>query len=284
VTRTPAMTDDERRHFLRYTRTKQWPMLQRFPVEDSLHTGLLAQMLGCTPEHLRTLVGSLRDATRDLAADMTTDPRFLRALAALPFRDGERIVAVGDSITADRIGWFELLMASIDLAGNHEMSMRNLGVSGNTSADVLERFDLLEAAKPTLVLLMVGTNDARSHGRARGHRMATTHETERNLRALIDLITVDLNAAVRLITPPAVDQRRIATFFAELPLRWHANAVAEVADTVRKVDPNCVDIHAAMDAYGLDDLLESDGVHPNLAGQKFILRTVVERLATGDRG
>ena len=145
-----------------------------------------------------------------------------------------------------------MLSASIDLAGNRAVSRHNLGVGGNTSADPLERFDLLEAAQPTFALLMVGTNDARSHGRQISHRMVTAQETERNLLALIELITIDLGASVRLITPPAVDQGR-----------------------VRRSSPTC---RCAMKAYGLGGLLEPDGVHPNHAGQRVILRNVLTAL------
>jgi lysophospholipase L1-like esterase len=278
VTVRATFTDDERRNFLRYTRTEEWPIFQRYPIDEELHAKLLAQMLNCTPAHVRALVQSLSDATRTSAAEMMSVQQPRAAVEALPFRDGDRVVAVGDSITADRTGWFEMLSASIDLAGNRAVARHNLGVSGNTTADVLERFDLLEAARPTFVLLMVGTNDARSHGRPISHRMATAQETERNLLALIELITIDLGASVRLITPPAVDHGLISAFFADMPLRWSPASVAEVADTVRKVDPACVDVHAAMEAYGPAGLLEPDGVHPNRAGQQFILRNVLAAL------
>ncbi|HEV7711477.1 MAG TPA: GDSL-type esterase/lipase family protein [Asanoa sp.] len=271
-------TDDERRHFLRYTRTQSWPMLQRFPVDDDLHAELLAQMLATTPETVRALLRSLRDETRAAAAQMLADDHYRNAVAALPFRPEDRIAAVGDSITADRLGWFELLAASIDLTGAPTATLINLGISGNTTADVLERFDLLEAVRPSRVLLMLGTNDARAHGRTGRYRMATTQETGRNLRALVDLITRDLNAVVTIITPPAVNQHRIDNFFSDAPLHWQAAAVAEVAGVVHQAAPGALDLHDAIHARGTEDLLESDGVHPTLAGQRLILTHIVDHL------
>jgi acyl-CoA thioesterase I len=270
-----SYTDDERRHFLRYTRTESWPMLQRFPVDDDLHAELLAQMLACTPATIRSLLGSLRAETRAAATRMLADDRYRAAVAALPFRPEDRIAAVGDSITADRLGWFELLTASLDLTGAPQATLINLGISGNTTADVIERFDLLEAARPSRVLLMLGTNDARAHGRRGRYRMATTQETGRNLRALVDLISHDLNAAVTIITPPAVNQGRIDTFFSDAPLHWQAAAVAEVAGAVHAAAPGALDLHAALQA---EDLLEPDGVHPTLAGQRLILTHIVDHL------
>nr|WP_221379091.1 GDSL-type esterase/lipase family protein [Actinoplanes polyasparticus] len=274
-------TDDDRRHFVRYTRTRSWPLLQRFPVSDELHTELLAQMLDSSPATISSLELSLAEEARSAAARLLAGEPFRVALSQLPFRPDDVIVAVGDSITADRLGWFDLLGHSLALAGTPAATLVNLGVSGNTTADVLERFDLLAAAGPTHVLLMLGTNDARAHGRDSGYRMSTVDETERNLRALIDLVTRELGAAVTVMTPPAVDQHRIDEFFRDSPVRWQAAAVAEVADVVRKVDPRAVDLHAAITDPGHSDLLESDGVHLSRAGQRFVLGRIVEQLAGG---
>ncbi|MCO8273629.1 GDSL-type esterase/lipase family protein [Actinoplanes sp. TRM 88003] len=271
---TSAYTDAERRHFLRYTRTRSWPMLQRFPVGDELHTELLAQMLASSAETIRALESSLAEEAGAVAARLLTDPEHRAAVARLPFRPDDRIVAVGDSITADRLGWFDLLAHSV---GSGPVLV-NLGVSGNTTADVLERFDVVEAARPTRVLLMLGTNDVRVHGRTGGHRMTTAPETERNLRALVDLVTRDLGATVTVITPPAVDQRRIDEFFRDGPVRWRADEVAEVAEVVRKVAPDAVDLHTATADQRPDHLLEPDGVHPSRTGQRFILSRIVAEL------
>jgi lysophospholipase L1-like esterase len=272
MTTTQSLTDDERRAFIRYTHTRLWPLLQRFPVAGDLHDELLAQMVGCPAQTVRDIAAELAGQARDTAAEMLTDHRFRDMLDALPFRPEDRIVAVGDSITADRIGWFELLSAALP---SH--TTVNLGVSGNTTADVLERFDLLEAARPGHVLLMLGTNDVRTHGRATGHRMATGAETERNLRALVDLIA-GMGATVTAITPPAVDQRRIDATFAGGPVRWHAADIAEVAEITRKVAPACVDLHTATANEDLDAFLEADGVHPSAAGQRLILTRIIEHL------
>jgi acyl-CoA thioesterase I len=278
MTTSYSPTDAKRRHFIRYTHTQHWPMLQRFPIDEDLHHELLAQMLACSPEATRSIIEGLAAEARVIAAQMLEDQRFRDAVRALPFRPEDRIVGVGDSITADRLGWFELLSTSAVLAGAPIGEMVNFGLSGNTTADVLERFDLLESVRPSHVVLMLGTNDARSHGRAVECRMVTTSETERNLRALIDLIANNLGATIAVLTPPVVDQRRIDTFFADTPVRWHAAEVAEVAEVVRKVAPSGLDLHSLTQAHGTDDILEADGVHPTPTGQRMILAHIVDHL------
>ena len=271
-------TDYERRQFLRYTRTERWPMLERHPVAAAVHHDLLAGMVATPGDQVAAELAAMRAEAGRAAIEVLADTRVRAAAERLPFGPGDRVVAVGDSITADRLGWFEMLSAAVTRAGRDDVTLLNLGLSGNTTADVLERFDLIEAARPTRVLLMLGTNDARRHGRRSGHQMATPGETSRNLTALVDLITGDLGAGITLITPPPVDGRASAAFFAGLPLTWEAGAVAGIAALVRELDPGCVDLHAEMESHGLPGLLESDGVHPTPAGQQFILAAVLRHL------
>jgi lysophospholipase L1-like esterase len=273
------LTDAQVRDFIRYTDTRRWPLLGRFPVGEELHSELLAQMLGSSRDTVRSIVGEFASRARRTAEEMLDDRRFRDSIRALPFGPGDRVVGVGDSVTADRLGWFELLSAAAALGGRSAGDMVNLGVSGNTTADVLERFDLLEEARPSHVLLMLGTNDARSHGRAVAYRMVSAAETERNFRALVDLIVTGLGAGVTVITPPAVDQRRIDTSFAEAAVGWRADDVAEVAGIARKVAPAGLDLHGLTSDHVGGDFLEADGVHPTPAGQRLILTRVVAHLA-----
>ncbi|WP_433304869.1 SGNH/GDSL hydrolase family protein [Actinoplanes sp. CA-030573] len=284
TTAAPIRTDAQRREFIRYTDTRRWPLLGRFPVGDELHDDLLAQMLGCSRDTVRSIVAGLTGQARGTAADLLADRGFRSALREVTGRPGERIVAVGDSITADRLGWFELLSAAADLDDRPAAEMVNLGVSGDTTADVLERFDLLEAARPGHVLLMLGTNDARSHGRPVAYRMISAAETARNLRALIDLVVTGLGAAVTVITPPAVDQRRIDATFAGGAVGWRADDIAEVAAIAREVAPAAIDLHGITRDRADGDFLEADGVHPTPHGQRLIVTDIVARLAARSPG
>jgi acyl-CoA thioesterase-1 len=208
-------TDQERAHIVRYTRPERWSILDRFPVSAAVCGEMLAEMLGWSADQVRSCVSALTTGVADTADAMLEDPTFRTALANLPFRTGDRIAAVGDSLTADRLGWFDLIVASMRGHGDLDVVTQNLGVSGSTTADALERFDILEAFRPTHVLMMLGTNDARRHGRLRSHRMVSPQETQRNLSALIDLVVNELSAQIIVITPPPADQTRISAFFTD---------------------------------------------------------------------
>lgn len=78
-----------------------------------------------------------------------------------------RIVFLGDSITAggDWAAWF----ADVDSV--------NLGVSGNTTDDVLARLDAVVAAAPDDIALLIGTNDL-------GNRLSVEHLV-RNIQSML---------------------------------------------------------------------------------------------------
>jgi N-acetylglucosamine-6-sulfatase len=78
-----------------------------------------------------------------------------------------RIVFLGDSITAsgEWASWFP------------DADTVNLGISGNTTDDVLERIDDVIAAAPDDISLLIGTNDL-------GHRLSVEHAV-RNIQLLL---------------------------------------------------------------------------------------------------
>ena len=194
MTATTAMTEAQRRRMVRFTRPERWPMLDRFPVGDELHERILAEIVLDTTTEVRQRIWELRTDRNAAAAVLLADPAYRDSLRRLPFRGGDRVAALGDSLTADRLGWFELLAETMRLAARPGVATHNLGLSGDTTADAVERFDLLEAFRPTHVLVMLGTNDARRHGRGSDHRMVSPAENRRNLSVLRDLVEHGLGA------------------------------------------------------------------------------------------
>lgn len=74
--------------------------------------------------------------------------RLATFFAANPIRPGD-VVFLGDSLT-DGARWEELFPG---------LAVRNRGVPGDTTADVLERLGPVTSGKPGQVFLMIGTND-----------------------------------------------------------------------------------------------------------------------------
>jgi acetyl esterase/acyl-CoA thioesterase-1 len=81
-------------------------------------------------------------------------------MAEARLHPGDRIVFLGDSITADRHGHVALVREALRL-GLPGVEVVNAGVPGNTAADLPARFETdVLAQAPTWVSLSVGGNDA----------------------------------------------------------------------------------------------------------------------------
>ncbi|MEV7908075.1 SGNH/GDSL hydrolase family protein, partial [Streptomyces anulatus] len=153
------------------------------------------------------------EQVRQVAAELLDDPGFAKKVDALPFAPGQRVVAVGESTTDDLLSWFEILRHVIALRRPaDEIALVNLAVSGQTSTQALAGFSTVVFQRPDWVLCMLGGNDARSLGGASGPTLVGLSETERNLRALRDLVTRLTSARWAWLAPSPVDEARVAAY------------------------------------------------------------------------
>ena len=112
---------------------------------------------------------------RALAAELAAEAR--RAAAGLPPVPRASILALGDSITDDLGSWAEILRH----AG---AAIVNEGLSGDTTAGARVRLTRALETRPRWAVVMLGTNDARRHGRDGEPILVSDGETRRNLRAI----------------------------------------------------------------------------------------------------
>ncbi|MFT4164690.1 MAG: GDSL-type esterase/lipase family protein [Microlunatus sp.] len=199
-------------------------------------------------------------------------------LRALPFVDGDHVVAVGDSITADSLGWFEQLGRALSMDGS-AVRMTNLAVSGHSSEGAVEMLDVIAAARPSHVLVMLGTNDVRRHGPQLDTRLCSLPETERNLRSIHRVLSGQVGAAVTLITPTAIDQTAL-TEDRYPHVAWCQEDLREVARRILELDLPAI---GAFDPTVLgrgSRLRLCDGIHPTLDGHRDLLTLIAESLAS----
>jgi acyl-CoA hydrolase len=169
--------------------------------------------------------------------------------AALPA--GAKVLALGDSLTAPhgvRPGedWPTLLGQKTGWV------VINAGISGNTSAQALERLPaLLEEHQPQLVLVSLGGNDML--------RKMSQEQTVANLGRMLDLARASGAKAVLLATPkPSIAG---AVFNSLSP----ADFYAEVAK-----DKKVPLIKDALPEVLSDTALKGDQLHPNAAGHALL--------------
>lgn len=184
-----------------------------------------------------------------------------------------RILALGDSLTAGfglaADAAFPVRLEKALRAEGRDVTLVNGGVSGDTTAGGLARLDWALAAKPQMVILELGANDA-----LRGLDPKLTHA---NLDAILKRLTTDGIGVLLagMLAPPNMGrpfQAEFKTVYDRLAARYDVVFYPFFLDGVA----------------GDVRLLQSDGLHPTAAGVDVLVsrilpavRTLLDRHAKG---
>ncbi len=187
---------------------------------------------------------------------------------------GKKILFVGDSITADRLGYRGIVTKAAC------MEARNAAISGAISTDMFRYLpDKLQNFKPDIVSVMIGTNDSLIIA---GERNLVRKEEYRDNIANILKLSKQSGATVIISTIPPTDEKR---FPAGNSSNNNAN-IDEYCEIVReeaqKYGVILNDFSKAAKSKDLEQLLIYDGIHLDKSGQAFFaecwLKTVLEAI------
>lgn len=268
----------------RFLHPEKLPALHRIHARPNDVLQITSLLSGVSPTRVEELQYQLTSRTHALATELLSEERFVAAVENLPFRAGDIIVALGDSITDDALSWAHLLQSVLDqVRPTDNLIVRNHGITGHTSGEVISRIDTIMTERPDWIIQLLGTNDARLHGLTAPMRSTSSEETARNLGVLRTLIQKDTQAQLICMTPlPVIDTAADKWEpFRGQAITWRDTDVQDIRKTILGADPSAVDLYSTFSAQQLVTLLEEDGVHPNERGQQLILRTLVNHLATG---
>ena len=182
----------------------------------------------------------------------------------LPPNDSRPVVAAfGDSISAGfgvepGKSYPEDLQRLIDAAG-YQFRIVSLGVSGDTTADGVERLQSVIAVHPAVVILEFGGNDG-----LRGQPVA---ESARNMRKMVEALrTAGAEVVLAGMTLPRnYGPDYIAAF---------DRIYVDVAQEFRLVR-----IPFLLDGVGGNPaLMQPDGIHPNVVGAELVAKTAMKYL------
>ena len=174
------------------------------------------------------------------------------------------IVAFGDSLSAGfgvdpGQSFPDFVQQDLDKRGLRYRVV-NAGISGDTSSDGLDRLDQVLALKPKFVILELGANDG-----LRGLPVAATRD---NLEKIIAGLQ---KAGVRVVLagmtlPPNYGPDYIRSFsriYADLAKKYKLPLIPFLLEGVG----------------GHADLMQRDGLHPNVAGNRKVAENVMRTLA-----
>lgn len=174
------------------------------------------------------------------------------------------ILVLGDSLSAAygmtaEQGWVALLQHKLQ-AENKSFQVFNDSITGDTSAGGLARIDkLLERYKPAILILELGAND--------GLRGLSPKTMQANLTEIIRR-TERTGAKVLLLgirMPPNYGKRFTDMFY---------GVYATLAETLKVTWVPFILEDVALDR----DLMQKDGLHPNVQAQSIILETIWPKL------
>jgi lysophospholipase L1-like esterase len=204
--------------------------------------------------------------------------------AGKPLNKGERIVFLGDSITeagAGEGGYVALVKDT--LVSQHPdlgIEVIGAGISGNRVPDLEARLDRdVIQKKPTLVVIYIGINDVWHSLNGRGTSKA---DFEQGLRRIIQRIH-EAGARVILCTPSVIGEKHDGSNSLDSMLEQYSQISRTVA---AETHSRLLDLRRQFLGYlkannrdnAEKNVLSTDGVHLNSAGNRFVAERMVEVL------
>ena len=275
-----SMTDEQLRYFMRFFHPDK--VLQPYPGLPKLRADWLAPLYELTKSEYDAVLQAYRTENQNAISSMSRAGQVPKRLDELPFKPGDTVVLVGDSITDDSLSWANLLQElMLRLDPGRSIKLVNAGISADTTAQVVARFLAVLAEEPSWIITMIGTNDARRHGWEATRSQQALSETRANLEYLRTLAQNRSEARLVWMTPtPVIEATMRDHWFIRPQEAWFANKDLEaIASVVRGLPDTVVDLWQRF-TDTMDENLYVDGLHPSGKGQQLILETLISRLRT----
>jgi lysophospholipase L1-like esterase len=209
------------------------------------------------------------------AAARADDPK-------VTLKKGDRIVFLGDSITAGGVGPKGYITVMKSALADKGVELIGAGVSGNKVPDLQRRVEKdVIARKPTLVYIYIGINDV-WHGERDPARGTSKEKFEGGLKEVIGKVQA-AGATVILCTPTVIGEKKADANLLDARLDEYADVSRKVAREMKV--PLC-DLRKAfvehLKTNNPDDkergVLTGDRVHLNDAGNKLVAETMLRML------
>jgi lysophospholipase L1-like esterase len=210
----------------------------------------------------------------------------LGAEKSVALKKGDRIVFLGDSITAGGVspkGYVTLIKDQLkEKHPDLGIEVIGAGVSGNKVPDLQRRLDKdVLAKKPTVVVIYIGINDV-WHGESDPAKGTPKDKFEAGLKEIIGKCQ-EAGARVILCTPSVIGEKGDGSNKLDAKLDEYADVSRAVAKDTKS---QLCDLRKAFLAYEKENnkenkekgVLTGDRVHLNDAGNKLVADTMLKCL------
>ena len=203
-----------------------------------------------------------------------------------------QILIFGDSITYGAWdkegGWVQRLRKFLDektlIDFDFYCLVYNLGISGDSSEDLLERFEFetgqrLKEDEETIIIFAIGINDSQFISGEGGHR-TPINKFKDNVQKLIKLAQ-KFSSKIIFVGLTPVDEAKITPISWDINKPYKNNYIEKYNEIIKKVCKEnkipFIDVFKKLRPINYQILLE-DGLHPNSEGHEKIFEIIKDFL------
>jgi len=228
-----------------------------------------AILLGLSEEELKSFRENISQNAKQGAFELLKEDEIIDCMNSLPLDGSETIAVIGDSITEDGQGWFEILKQVLELSVEKaDFTFINAGVGEQTSSEALRRLDRdILVHEPDWVFVALGTYDAQRLNIVPGRTIVPLSETWENLESIQNIVGEYVKNPIIWITPTPV----INELLTENPLVAGKDGVIidSLGRRMGKEGPEAWNYIA-------------DGLHHSLSGHMNTVRLVIKKLSESE--
>lgn len=256
---------------------------KRFPLLPGINnTEAVAHLMGLEEEELLKLRNRFEQNAKEAAQELLKEEEVSEWLDDLPFEEGDTVVALGDSITDDLQGWFNIFKQVLEIAlPDTDFTLINSGVSYDTTSDALKRLnrDVL-AHEPDWVIVALGTFDAQKLHVEPTRPLVSLADYWENTKTIEEAIKkVTDNPLIWISPPPVITEmlQKIRLFDFDI-FEEDLQNIREILSGKQGyiVDPMGSRMSSDGEVEAWNYL--SDGLHPSLSGHVNTVKELIRHL------
>jgi len=240
-----------------------------------------AGIMGLTTEELAESLKNFENKSKQLALELLKDQVVIDYLEELPFKDEEKLVVYGDSSSAEKGGWVDVLKHVIEIGSEKKIEIINSSVSGLTSTSLLQSMgNRVLAHNPDWVILNFGTWDSFRVNYAADRPLVSLTEFWENLQSIRTAIeSLDSRNPIIWMSPSSVIEE--ATNINPLFNGSFDNSEIRAYQEVMR-DKGGIIIDPFFQRFGNPSenwYYAADGIHFSESGNMETVKTILKTLA-----
>lgn len=224
---------------------------------------------GCLTDYDDFLAASAEEIWRKYKNNLAPSPG---NIGDMDFFKDKKILFVGDSITSDRVSYFNIIKRTVNA------DCMDGAVSGAKSTDAVSRIRMLmDTFKPDLVSIMIGTNDVMCVDDKCSVPTVSLPEYEKNLEHIVECVEAGGAEPIVTTIPPIHEKwfKKTTGAYKSLDnsiILKYNKSLERIAEKHHAAVNRMSDVYIQ---YDQDSLFEPDGVHLCPLAQKILAENLL---------